>query len=87
MRPAASLPLHVGWLELHPDTSLNFQLNRWFAYGGESWLADVRPALPSLPGFDAWRDNFVVLGERAESDGRMQRHRRGGPQGALRSLR
>ena len=64
-------PLHVGWLDLHPDASMNFQLNRWLAYGGESWLADVRPVLANLQGFDAWRDNFVVLGERAESDGRI----------------
>ena len=70
-RRAISAPLHVGWLDLHPDASMNFQLNRWLAYGGEGWLADVRPVLANLQGFDAWRDNFVVLGERAESDGRM----------------
>lgn len=71
-QPAISAaPLHVGWLDLHPDASMNFQLNRWLAYGGESWLADVRPVLSNLQGFDVWRDNFVVLGERAESGGRM----------------
>ena len=64
-------PLHVGWVDLHPDVGMNFQLNRWLAYGGQSWLADGRPVLANLQGFDAWRDNFVVLGERAESDGRM----------------
>ena len=57
-----TLPMHVGWLDLHPDASMNFQLNRWLAYGGESWLADVRPVLANLQGFDPWRDNFVVLG-------------------------
>ena len=29
MRSATSASLHVGWLDLHPDTSMNFQLNRW----------------------------------------------------------
>jgi alpha-beta hydrolase superfamily lysophospholipase len=62
--------LHVGWYELHPDVSLNFQLNRWAAYGGERWLADVRPVLPVLTSYDAWRDTFVSLAERALERGR-----------------
>jgi hypothetical protein len=32
--PKSAVSLHVGWYELHPDVSLNFQLNRWAAYGG-----------------------------------------------------
>jgi alpha-beta hydrolase superfamily lysophospholipase len=63
--------LHVGWYELHPDVSLNFQLNRWAATGGPAWIDDVRPALPSLVNYDAWRGAFVELGERAESQGRL----------------
>lgn len=62
--------LHVGWYDLHPDVSLNFQLNRWAAYGGPRWLDDVRPALARLGDYDGWRDTFVELGDRAESDGR-----------------
>ncbi len=69
-RLEAARPLHVGWLNLHPDASLNFQLNRWLAYGGESWLADVQPALEGLTGYDAWREAFLTLGERALSRGR-----------------
>jgi len=63
--------LHLGWHELHSDVSLNFQLNRWAAYGGQRWLADVRPILPKLQGYDGWRDTFGALGERAEADGRV----------------
>ena len=66
----AAAPLHIGWLELHPDPSLNFQLNRWLAHGGERWLADVRPVLSSLRGYDIWRDTFIALGNRAEREGR-----------------
>ena len=62
--------LHVGWHELHPDVSLNFQLNRWAAYGGPRWLADVRPVLSSLVDYEAWRGAFFKLGERASSEGR-----------------
>jgi len=53
--------LHVGWYELHPDVSLNFQLNRWAAMGGPAWVADVRPVLGSLSSLDVWRDTFVRL--------------------------
>jgi alpha-beta hydrolase superfamily lysophospholipase len=63
--------LHVGWYELHPDVSLNFQLNRWAATGGPAWVADVRPALGSLGSLDAWRDTFVRLGDIALAEGRI----------------
>lgn len=62
--------MHVGWRTLHSDVSLNFQLNRWLAYGGEQWLDDVTPILPSLTNYDAWRDGFLALADRAEADGR-----------------
>lgn len=65
------LGLHVGWHELHSDVSLNFQLNRFGAYGGAAWLADVREALPQLRSYDAWQDTFLVLGEHAASQGRV----------------
>lgn len=65
-----TLGLHVGSETLLPDVSLDFQLQRWTAYGGPCWLADVRPVLSRLTSLDAWRDMFVELGERAMSEGR-----------------
>ena len=62
--------IHQGWRELHPDVSLNFQLNRWATYGGEEWLRDVEPVLPRLVDYDVWRDEFFRLGEAAEREGR-----------------
>jgi pimeloyl-ACP methyl ester carboxylesterase len=62
--------LYVGWHELLADASLNFQLNRWAAYGGPRWLADVRPVLSRLGDYEGWCDTFVGLGERASADGR-----------------
>lgn len=62
--------LHVGWRELHSDVSLNFQINRWAAYGGERWLADVRPVVARLTDYSAWRDTFVALGETALRENR-----------------
>ena len=63
--------LYVGWYELHPDVSLNFQLNRWAATGGPEWIADVRPQLGSLRDYDSWRNTFVKLGEAAFVQGRI----------------
>jgi len=63
--------LYVGWYELHPDVSLNFQLNRWAATGGPEWIADVRPELGSLRDYDSWRNTFVRLGETAAAQGRI----------------
>jgi alpha-beta hydrolase superfamily lysophospholipase len=68
---AASNLLHVGWYELHPDIGLNFQLNRWAAMGGPTWIAEVRPVLSSLRGLNAWRDTFVRLGEVALAEDRF----------------
>jgi hypothetical protein len=63
--------VHVGWVELHSDASLNFQLNRWLAYGGEPWLADVRPVLGRLGDYESWRATFLALGAAAEAAGRL----------------
>src|SRR5215467_12239235 len=68
---APTSTLHVGWYELHPDVSLNFQLNRWAATGGPEWIADVRPELGSLRDYESWRNTFVRLGETAAAQGRI----------------
>jgi hypothetical protein len=69
--PTRSSTLYVGWYQLHPDVSLNFQLNRWAATGGPQWIADVRPELSSLRDYDSWRNTFVRLGEAAAAQGRI----------------
>lgn len=62
--------LCVGWQQLHVDRHLNYQLNRWAAFGGPRWLEDVRPYADQLKDYDSWRNIFVALGERAEAEGR-----------------
>jgi alpha-beta hydrolase superfamily lysophospholipase len=69
---SAGNALHIGWYELHPDVSLNFQLNRWAATGGPEWLADVRPVLITLRDYESWRETFVRLGEVAANEGRLR---------------
>jgi alpha-beta hydrolase superfamily lysophospholipase len=57
--------LHVGTHNLLADRSLDFQLDRWIAYGGDSMLADVRSVLDRLATLDGWRSAFLELHERA----------------------
>jgi alpha-beta hydrolase superfamily lysophospholipase len=68
---AMSTPaLHVGYHELNPDISLNFQLNRWLGYDAETLLADMRDVAPRLTTYSAWIAAFLELAERALADGR-----------------
>jgi pimeloyl-ACP methyl ester carboxylesterase len=62
--------LCVGWHQLHADPHLNYQLNRWAAFGGPRWIEDVRPFTDQFKDYDAWCTIFVALGERAEAEGR-----------------
>jgi len=63
---------HVGPYDLLRDRSLNFQLNRWISYGGESILADIQAMLPRLVSLDAWRDEFSAASDRALAAGHLR---------------
>jgi len=63
---------HVGTYDLLRDRSLNFQLNRWISYGGESILADIQAMLPRLVSLDAWRDEFSAASDRALAAGHLR---------------
>ncbi len=53
----------VGYRSLHPDTSLNFQMNRWFGWVGEPEMLDeMRDAGYEVIAFDILTDfSDVVL--------------------------
>jgi alpha-beta hydrolase superfamily lysophospholipase len=68
--PAGSERLHVGSYDVVPDRSLNFQINRWVAHGGEPLLRDIQAMAPRLVSLDAWRSEFLAAAERAMSAGR-----------------
>ena len=38
----------VGYYDLHPDVSLNFQMNRWFNWVGDEEMLDEMRAVPEL---------------------------------------
>jgi len=62
----------VGYYDLHPDVTLNFQLNRFWNWAGEPQMLDeLRRVAASLTNYDEWVRQLVDLGERALGEGRM----------------
>ena len=62
----------VGYYDLHPDVTLNFQLNRFWNWVGELQMLDeLRRVAPSLTNYDQWIRHLLDLGERALGQGRM----------------
>lgn len=55
---------------LHPVPSVNFQLNRWINYLGESALVELQALAPKLTDFPSYRREFLTLAEKALSQGR-----------------
>ncbi len=55
---------------LHPVPSVNFQLNRWINYLGESALVDLQAIAPRLTDFPSYRREFLALAEKALAEGR-----------------
>src|SRR5271170_4185285 len=62
--PAASFP--VGYYELHPDISINFQLNRFYGWvGDDSMLTEMREATAGVDDYPTFTKTFLDLGDRA----------------------
>ncbi len=64
----------VGYHSLHPDTSMNFQMNRWFSCVGEpGMLEEMRTAAPRIATYVDWKREFLALAERASQQGHVLR--------------
>ena len=62
----------VGYHDLHPDVSMNFQMNRWFSWVGEpDMLDEMRIAAPRIATYADWKREFVALAKRASLQGRV----------------
>jgi alpha-beta hydrolase superfamily lysophospholipase len=62
--PSFSFP--VGYHDLHPDVSINFQLNRFYGWvGDDSMLAEMRDAVASVSDYPAFTKIILDLGENA----------------------
>jgi hypothetical protein len=64
----------VGFHHLHPDVSMNFQMNRWFSWVGEpGMLAEMRDAAARITNYGDWKREFLALAEKANADGHVLR--------------
>jgi pimeloyl-ACP methyl ester carboxylesterase len=61
-----SVTFPIGYYPLHPDTSLNFQMNRWFGWVGEQGMLDeMRSAGARIANYADWKREFLALAESA----------------------
>ena len=71
MRPTT---FSIGFHQLHPDVSMNFQMNRWFSGVGEkAMLDDMRNIAPRIANYADWKREFLALAETAAAQGHMLR--------------
>lgn len=64
----------IGYHSLHPDVSMNFQMNRWYGCVGEpGMLEEMRLAAPGIANYADWKLEFVALAERASKQGHVLR--------------
>jgi pimeloyl-ACP methyl ester carboxylesterase len=62
--PSFSFP--IGYYDLHPDISINFQLNRFYGWvGDDSMLTEMREALAGVNDYPAFTKIVLDLGEKA----------------------
>jgi pimeloyl-ACP methyl ester carboxylesterase len=56
----------VGFHALHPDVSMNFQMNRWFSWVGEPGMLDeMHDVAPRIANYVDWKREFLALAEKA----------------------
>lgn len=60
----------VGNHSLHPDVSMNFQMNRWFSCVGErEMLEEMRTIAPRISIYANWKREFVAPAKSAAETG------------------
>lgn len=56
----------VGYYQLHPDVSMNFQMNRWFSWVGEKgMLEEMQRIAPRIASYADWKREFLAVAENA----------------------
>jgi alpha-beta hydrolase superfamily lysophospholipase len=64
----------IGYHQLHPDISLNFQMNRWYGWVGEQGMLDeMRGAAARIASYTDWKREFLALAESASLHGHVLR--------------
>jgi hypothetical protein len=60
----------VGYYQLHPDTSLNWQMNRFYNWANDdSMLSEMRTVAPSIHTYTDYTREFMNLAEQALARG------------------
>ena len=58
---AVSMTFPIGYHNLHPDVSMNFQMNRWYGWVGEpEMLEDMRMAALRIATYADWKREFMA---------------------------
>jgi alpha-beta hydrolase superfamily lysophospholipase len=64
----------VGFYPFHQDISMNFQMNRWFSWVGETGMLDeIRSVAPRIASYSDWKREFLALAENASRQGHVLR--------------
>jgi pimeloyl-ACP methyl ester carboxylesterase len=59
----------IGYHDLHPDTSLNFQMNRWYNWvGDDQMLIEMRAVVPRIISYQDFTHQFLMLAGQAETN-------------------
>ena len=58
----------VGFYQLHPDVSVNYQLNRYYT-GDQRMLAEMRTVAPRIHTYADLKSEFLALAEKALAEG------------------
>ena len=62
----------IGYHSIHPDVSLNFQMNRWFGMVGDvSMLEEMRAVAPRITTYADWHREFAALAQQALAKGQV----------------
>jgi hypothetical protein len=71
---ASAFSFPIGYYDLHPDVSINFQLNRFYGWVGvDSMLTEMREALAGVNDYPAFTKIVLDLGEKALAGTKAQR--------------
>lgn len=58
---AVSMKFPIGYHSLHPNVSMNFQMNRWYGWVGEpEMLEDMRMAALRIATYADWKREFMT---------------------------
>ena len=70
----ATMKFPIGYHDLHPDVSMNYQMNRFYGAVGElEMLDEMRSSAPRIATYADWKREFVALAERTSQQGHVLR--------------